>query len=711
MKCPSCGKNVRSKRQCAHCGYVFGSSDLKAHAHKENKTSITDSEKNHDTKGAPLVSNERAKAQASSNQSPAKHQDLSDKFFKTTDASDLSQETRSQEPKFAEANYHVTPKTPKKGFSLGRFIWNLIKLLLFIAIVFLLFMFGPQMFTAVKNVVTGKQEISEVVPKDLNDIVPADLFGSQESQEGSQGSQADKEASSGDLDTDKKANQTDDDKATNDKTDKDSDKDADTSSEKDSATDSALTLKDHKVNLDDYPVINIDFDFEGNLDDINKDTFKFNLTSNGEAKEMSEQYSLLKEGQHIKLSYADPSANLLSADAVKQTLKIEAKDFGFEEAISYELPSSKVNQETQDAFNEIITQNLSDLGDVSAYVKSIDQDEPINFAYENASVDASNLISWFILERVHEAIRDDELTADTIVKINPGLMASNDQGEVASVGEGTEYLLTDLINLMIQSNDVTAMNHLINEVGGANEFNLWLNESNYFATKVTKKLSYTDEDTIDGAVTNAQDLGRLMEALAKDDLVSKDMDAQIKELLMSTPRTEKFIQAENSNVTDRYEITTADTNPSAQHYTGIVETDLGKYVIAILVSDVNDSAAALPAINQTMQDILMQVRQGEDAETSEEETSQEASEEEASQAPESEAPVTSQAPQTQAPQTEYSSEQTNFDQVYQDENGEYAVQPVQGQDPVLLPVIRDDNGNPIQVQWYYDEAAQMYRYN
>lgn len=27
MQCPNCGRKVRSKHQCAHCGYVFGSDD------------------------------------------------------------------------------------------------------------------------------------------------------------------------------------------------------------------------------------------------------------------------------------------------------------------------------------------------------------------------------------------------------------------------------------------------------------------------------------------------------------------------------------------------------------------------------------------------------------------------------------------------------------------------------------------------------------
>lgn len=727
MKCPSCGKHVRSKRQCAHCGYVFGSSDVKANAHQKKEQEPA--------KNVQKPQNQTTSYTAKDDQTISHTQDDKERHYQ--DMSAASENTKEnhatngarKEPQFVEADHHVAPKTPKKSFNVGHFIWNIIKIVLLIAIAFLLFMFGPQMFTAVQNVVTGKQEISEVMPKDFSDIVPANLFGGQDNKDGQKPSNQD-DSGSPSQDEDKSSLSQEEDLSSvseADKTpqnekdgDKKSDNNKDQSNQEDDSDkvsqnnteNAALRLTDHKVKLDDYPVINIDFDFEGDIDEITKDTFKFNLTSNGEAKEMTDEYSLLKEGNTVKLSFADPSVNLLSAGAVKQTLQITAKDLGFDEKINYELPNSKVDQETQDRLNDIITQNLSELGDISAFVKSVDSEEPVTFVYENASVDGSNLINWFILARAHEAIRDEEITSDTRVEIDPSFIAANDEGEVASVGEGTEYLVSDLLTLMIQNNDLSAMNHLIQELGGANDFNLWLNESNYFATKVTKKLSYAEDDSIDGFVTSAQDVGRLMEALAKDDLVSKEIDGSLKELLKSTPQTEKFIQSDSLNVTNRYEITTVDSDPSSQYYTGIIETDQGQYVIAILASEVNDSAAVLPAMNQTMQDILTFLNEGDSEETSEQERTEEDTQQapEASQAVETEAPVSSQAAETQTSQTQDNTGGANFDQIYKDENGEYATQPVQGQEPMLLPVIRDDNGNPIQVQWYYDEASQMYRY-
>lgn len=678
MKCPSCGKNVRSKRQCAHCGYVFGASDVKSMASQtEEKTPKTVEEPTQKVTRSEKVDR------------PVKTAPLKEDKLKETSFKSLEEEGRVQhrpEPTFPEKDYHVTPKTPKKGFSLGKFIWNLVKLLLFVAIVFLLFMFGPQMFTAVKNVVTGKQEISEVMPKNLSDIVPSGLSGGDDTTASQ--NQADQATSDQASSAEKVTNE---------------DKASDSTASKENDQASAIKLKDHKVNLDDYPVINIAFDFDGDLSEVTKDTFKFNLTSNGEAKEMSDEYSLIKEGKQLKLSFSDPSANLLSADAVKQTLKISAESLGFEDEISYELPSVKMDQETQDKFNNIITDNLADLGSVSAVVKSVDKETPVNFTYENATVDASNLINWFILDRVNEAYRDGELTPETIVKVNPGLIATKDEGEIATATEGTEYQMQNLVNLTIQNNDASAMNHVIQELGGANEFNLWLNESSYFATKMTKKLGYTEDGHLEGAVTSAQDLGRLMEALAKDDLVSKELDVAIKESLVNTPITEKFLQTEENAILNRYEITTDDADATAQYYAGVLETEAGKYVIALLVSDVTDAAATLPAMNQTIQDILAYLNEGAQDESTQ--ASTEASEEsqtEVTQTPEQ----TSQASDNQA-----NTDTGNFGEIYKDENGEYAVQPVKGQqDPVLLPVIRDDNGNIVHVEWYFDQASQMYKY-
>lgn len=216
------------------------------------------------------------------------------------------------------------------------------------------------------------------------------------------------------------------------------------------------------------------------------------------------------------------------------------------------------------------------------------------------------MISWFVLQRVYEDMAAGKLTAEQEVKIQDDLKATGDQGEMAQLAAGDVVTVDQLIIAAVQRQDVTALNHLIQAVGGPNEFNSWLKQQDYFATEVTSLLQTTASGGVQGAKTNALDLTKLLTALSKDQLVSAEMDAKFKEMLLQTPVSEKY-PSTLAGITRRFEITSADTDVSQQHYAAIFEAGDKVYVAVILLDDVKDAAESVSAVATAVSAIMHDV--------------------------------------------------------------------------------------------------------
>ena len=138
MKCPNCGRNVRSKTQCAYCGYDFKSGDTTAKETQETKHS----ERVEDTQVIPTVEpdyGERRERIEPIVTEPTDFKEVDD----FPSASSDTYETRSNREPQA-----VIPKTKRKG---GSVVWGIVKLLLAVAVVFLLFLFGPRLIGQVMD--------------------------------------------------------------------------------------------------------------------------------------------------------------------------------------------------------------------------------------------------------------------------------------------------------------------------------------------------------------------------------------------------------------------------------------------------------------------------------------------------------------------------------------------------------------------------------
>ncbi|MDO4432398.1 MAG: serine hydrolase [Aerococcaceae bacterium] len=352
-----------------------------------------------------------------------------------------------------------------------------------------------------------------------------------------------------------------------------------------------LKLTSHKVDTAAYPIVQVQMEFEQPLDDVTKETFEFATKVNGEQKALS-HYSLVKDGNTLTLRFND--ANLANAPKA-QTLEIFASEFGFTNTINYELPDQTAQAETLTTINEILAEIPN------AKVAFGEADGKIVYT-NTASTEASSTISWFVLHRVFEAVQANELTLDKAIQIEASLTVANENSVLKEQETAT---VQELVNAVIQAQDVTAMNHLIQAVGGPNAFNQWLKQKDYFATELVGQLDVTEQGSITGANTNVQDIAKVLVALDRNTLVSQTADAQLKEALLQSSLTEKF--PATAAVARRYELATLDTDTKHQHYAAIYETEGKHYIVVVLVDQVNDAPTVVSQVATTIQSLLEKV--------------------------------------------------------------------------------------------------------
>ncbi|MGO1678684.1 MAG: serine hydrolase [Ruoffia tabacinasalis] len=626
MQCPNCGRNVRSKNQCAYCGHVF------------NKQEVAE----------------------------------------------LKEETRNEDV------VQETPRRSSGGFS--RVLWGIIKLVLAVAIVFLAFLYGPRIINQVVDYFqTSDTEVVQNTPEEpVTEAPVTEEFEGEEPSEDTQDSESETEDSAATSETEEST---------------------ESSESEESNADGQLSIVNQEVNLDEYPLTNVALEFNESLDNVDSTTFNFTIDANGETVELEDDYSLVKDGQTLTISFNDPSVAVLSTDAQEQVLNVESESLGVSESISYEVPTTSLDTEQAEFFNSTITDNLASIGDVSAVVYP--QDAEVPYVYDDQSVEADALISWFVLGFTFNAIEDGELTLEDPVVVSSDLVAENDEGIVATAEEGTEFTIQELLSAVVEANDVSAMNHLIQETGGPNAFNLWLNESNYFSTRVTQMLTMQESGQVTGAVTSAQDIAQLLNKLANNELVSEEADATIKELLLNTPVTTKYPEGQIAGYQTRYEIASADTNTAQQNYAGIVELEDTYYITVILTSNFTSAEEVVPAISTSISDIVTYFETGQTPEeVAEEEAAAQAEEEAEAQAQaEAESLAAEEAAQSQVNVVDESSPETGtvgedgrtYSNQYVDNIGSYVNLPEE-------TVYDETTGETRPAEWFFDESDGRYYY-
>ncbi|MCR8969515.1 class A beta-lactamase-related serine hydrolase [Facklamia sp. 7083-14-GEN3] len=601
MQCPNCGRNVRSKTQCAYCGYKFNQADKKEQSslnkRRQNDSKAVD-KNSHDLtemkhsqnlgenrqhvpvrrsleKELAEAEKEAKLAYERSLQSKSKDNESevdSDEAFKKRADEILSYpytgSAFSDESTDNEEDY-IVPKTKKTSF--GKVLWSMFKWLILLAVFFLMFVYGPQLVGMVKSYLEPTiNQNNEQPAKELENSQNSTETTSRESTMNAISDNSSK------VNSNSEENQT-------------------TSFE-----DTAFQIEDSEVDVENYPMISINLDFAESLSDVDQETFTFKVKYNETETDLEDEFSLFKEGKKLRLSFNDPALSVIGEDTSQQKLLISAENFS--ESIAYEVPNKQDQAERIDELNRIVNDYFSDQETVALQIQQLGDKTP--FVYENQTMEADRLIAWFILQRTFELLADETITLGQEIPVKTQLIASGDTGQVASQARDS-YTVQELIDLTVQSGDASAMNHLVQLADGVNRFNYWLKESGYFATRMNAPLAIEEDSYITGAVTDVTDLANLLVKLAKNELIDEEYDALLKESVTLSPLTDKFPNY-NANVTQRYELLTTEENPQLQHIAGIAQTVGEDYIYVVLTKNFNEPYDMNARMSQTINDILTQ---------------------------------------------------------------------------------------------------------
>ncbi|HFI0463120.1 TPA: serine hydrolase [Streptococcus suis] len=531
MKCPNCGRTVRSKTRCAFCGHQFEGSES-THVHESQ-----DFHEHTPDQTEPAVA-------------PIQHQDDVDAFI--------------------EAN-EVIPRTRRSGGFL-RIIGAILKLALVILLVFLLIAFGPKYIGRLMDSFgSGNNPLTSWLSPETT-TVEVTTVQTTVLEETSQ------------------------------------------------ETTSQAVASDLTADTSAYPLTVLSFEVDPTTPALTRDQIEVGVSFNGQDSQIQD-YALVQDGNRYTVSFNNPALGVVASDQPEQTAYLKVADLGIEQSVVVALPDLGIDTEKVDTYNQILSDNLADQGSLTAAFA--DTQDPAPFIYDNQSRNASQTFAWFILARTYQAIEDGELNLSDEITILDALKADQDPGLVATNEEGVIYTLEELLTEMVENQDVTAMNHLIQANGGPNAFNLWLTENHYFATKVNELLGTNEEGHVTGTVTSTQDLVTLLSKLANNELISEEADTQIKDLLLKTPLTAKYPEG-LEGVTRRYEIASNDNDSTSQNYAAILEGEETNYIFVSLLDNVSDPAQAVQANAQTLGQFVTYAQTGEtDFELVAEETTQE----------------------------------------------------------------------------------------
>ncbi|MGF3067066.1 serine hydrolase [Facklamia sp. P12950] len=624
MKCPNCGRNVRSKTQCAYCGYRFNQADKKEQSLLKKRKPNDEISVEKDIRGLNEVADNEKQSQAikdnrqhvpvrrslekelaeaekeaklayerslqSNSKGNESEEDSEEAFKKRADEILSYPYTGSlfSDESTDNAEDYIVPRTKKTSF--GKTLWTIVKWLILLAAFFLMFVYGPQLVGMVKSY--------------LDPII------NQNSEQPVQ----ETETSQLPKDTEKTMNVTSDNSS------------SEVKSEEENQTttveDTVFEIEKSKVDVDAYPMITVNLDFANSLSDVDQETFNFKVKYNETEAELKDEFSLFKEGKKLRLSFNDPALSVIGEDTSQQELLISAENFS--ERIAYEVPNKQDQAERIDQFNQIVTNYFSNQETVALQIQQLGDKAP--FVYENQTMEADRLIAWFILQRTYELLAEETITLDQEIPVKTQLIASGDSGQVASQARDS-YTVQELIDLTIQSGDASAMNHLVQLAEGVNRFNYWLKESGYFATRMNAPLAIEEDSYITGAVTDVTDLANLLIKLAKNELIDGEYDDLLKESVNLSPFTDKFPNY-NANVTQRYELLTTEENPQLQHIAGIAQAAGEDYIYVVLTKKFTEPYEMNGKISQTINDILIQyLANQEGAEILENETTLEVTQE------------------------------------------------------------------------------------
>jgi beta-lactamase class A len=260
---------------------------------------------------------------------------------------------------------------------------------------------------------------------------------------------------------------------------------------------------------------------------------------------------------------------------------------------------------TNKSVEQIMSKDLTGLsGTTSSYFYDLNSKQHAQYG-ENKPQRAASDIKFYIMATVFQNVKDGKLNlADEYTLADSDKVGGT--GVLQNMTGGTKISYQDLVKDMMTQSDNTASNVLIEKVGGLSAVNREIKKLGLPDTKMnrmlmdTKKLSAGQDN-----MTSVQDMATFLEKLYHHQVVSKQYDQEMLQLMTENTNHTKLPAKVDSNITV-YNKTGEFESYGVQNDAGIFKKG-NKAIIITVMSENGDQNQQIKAMSNLGSDITNNV--------------------------------------------------------------------------------------------------------
>lgn len=223
------------------------------------------------------------------------------------------------------------------------------------------------------------------------------------------------------------------------------------------------------------------------------------------------------------------------------------------------------------------------------------------FLYNSKSMQSASMIKLFILAKAMQDIHDGRLSYEAQVPVREadlvdgaGILNIYHVGETRSIG--------NLLNIMITESDNTATNILIDQLGGMNTINAYIQKHGYADTILQHKMMIANGGLVN--LTSVKDVGTLLFRIYRRECVGEKEDSLMEDMLLGQKDRECFptalgdwkIAHKTGEITGSY------------HDGGILHRDGEDLILVLMSTNWRDRADAMMRLRQAAQYFALQTK-------------------------------------------------------------------------------------------------------
>ncbi|WP_124057905.1 serine hydrolase [Vaginisenegalia massiliensis] len=319
---------------------------------------------------------------------------------------------------------------------------------------------------------------------------------------------------------------------------------------------------------------------------------------------------------HDKTSQVEKSQTASQETSSKEVKKIKLKKVETESTATTQVVTAKESAlagPIQDAFKN----QLADKGTSSLYFKALTgpdgqalTDSPVQIG--DQAIRSASVIKLFILADLFKQAEKGEVKLDQVYKLKAEDKVGG-TGNIQNAAPGTTFTYRVLATEMITNSDNTAANILINQLGGIEEINRYIQSLGFTQSKMERKM--LDTQALNAGKDNylsAKEVGEFLEKLYTKQLVSPQADQAMLDILL--------LQIDHGKLTNQLPSGTPIYSKSGQfeeygvvNDAAIIETDKGAYIMVVLSQDGNYDAkvSSLQQLGKAIHEAFINQEKGE----------------------------------------------------------------------------------------------------